>query len=37
VTASFVLLFVIGWFLTRELSSNQKIEDWAPIEAPATY
>lgn len=40
-----VLLFVIGWFLTRELSSNQKIEDCvlsgrtncAPIEAPTTY
>jgi hypothetical protein len=40
-----VLLFVIGWFLTRELYSNQKIEDCvlsgrtncAPIQAPATY
>jgi hypothetical protein len=40
-----VLLFVVGWFLTRELQSNQKVEDCvlsgrtncAPIEAPATY
>ena len=40
-----VVLFVLGWFLTRELSSNQKIEDCvlsgrtncAPIQAPATY
>jgi hypothetical protein len=40
-----VLLFFIGWFLTRELYSGQKIEDCvlsgrtncAPIEAPATY
>ena len=40
-----VLLFVIGWFLSRELYSNQKIEDCvlsgrtncAPIPAPATY
>jgi hypothetical protein len=40
-----VLLFVIGWFLTRKLYSNQKIEDCvlsgrtncAPIQAPATY
>jgi hypothetical protein len=36
---------IAGWFLTRELSSNQKIEDCvlsgrtncAPIEAPTTY
>ena len=40
-----VLLFVVGWFLARELYSNQKVEDCvlsgrtncAPIEAPATY
>ena len=40
-----VLLFVIGWFLARELYSNQKIEDCvlsgrtncAPISAPAKY
>jgi hypothetical protein len=40
-----ILLFVIGWLLTRELYSNQKVEDCilsggtncAPIQAPATY
>jgi hypothetical protein len=40
-----ILLFVIGWVLTRELYSNQKVEDCvlsgrtncAPIQAPATY
>jgi hypothetical protein len=40
-----VLLFLLGWLLTRELYSNQKIEDCvlsgrtncAPISAPATY
>ena len=40
-----VVLFVLGWFLTREIYSNQKIEDCVlsgrtncvPIESPATY
>jgi hypothetical protein len=40
-----VALFVLGWFLTRELYSNQKIEDCVlsgrtncvPIEAPSSY
>jgi hypothetical protein len=40
-----VVLFVLGWFLTREIYSNQKIEDCVlsgrtnctPIEAAATY
>jgi hypothetical protein len=40
-----VLLFVLGWFLTRELYSNQKIEDCVlsgrtncvPIDAPSSY
>jgi hypothetical protein len=40
-----VLLFVLGWFLTRELISNQKIEDCVlsgrtncvPIDTPPSY
>jgi hypothetical protein len=40
-----VLLFVLGWFLTRELYSNQKIEDCVlsgrtncvPIDTPSSY
>ena len=40
-----VLLFVLGWFLTRELYTNQKIEDCVfsgrtncvPIDTPSSY
>ena len=40
-----VLLFVLGWFLTRELYSNQKIEDCVfsgrtncvPMDTPSSY
>jgi hypothetical protein len=40
-----VLLFVLGWFLTRELYSNQKVEDCVlsgrtncvPIDTPPSY
>ena len=39
------VLFVLGWFLTRELYSNQKIEDCVlsgrtncvPIDTPSSY
>ena len=40
-----VVLFVLGWFLTRELYSNQKIEDCVlsgrtncvPIDSQSSY
>ena len=40
-----VVLFVLGWFLTREIYSNQKIEDCVlsgrtncmPIDTPSSY
>lgn len=40
-----VLLFVLGWFLTRELYSNQRVEDCVlsgrtncvPIDTPPSY
>jgi hypothetical protein len=40
-----VVLFVLGWILTRELYSNQKIEDcvlsgrtnYVPVESQSSY